>query len=153
MSVIELAAHPGVKPHQRKPQPFRKTTKQERMQKYYKHLQTKYSGRTTLEAPNKPKPRPASALSLGNAEENDAGLMHMMNLTTPRAPTQRIGNFHYPIRTWQKPQSSSGHTSTTTMYTDLPEASAAPKYHGKFSGNSLPKWNQLYRAYHGSSNT
>ena len=143
-------------------QSFRKTTKQERMQKYYEHIQTKYSGRTTLKAPSKPQhrslsPFPMSSGSvLGNMNGNNVELMQMMTRSTPKAPIQRIGNFSYPRKAWQSPELSS---NATTVYHDVhnhplrngPGPTENPKYHNKFSGNSLPKWNQLYRAYHRSS--
>ena len=152
-----------MKPHQRKPQSFHKTTKQERMQRYYAHIQAKYSDRTSLEPLPQPKHRATSSLSFGNVKENNMDFMHTTSLATPRAPTQRIGNLSYPNKAWQSPESSLDRTSAAMMYnnvsedhnchpTFLPEASVAPKYHGKFSGNSVPKWNQLYRAYHASSN-
>ena len=143
-----------MKPHQRKPQSFCKTTKQERMQRYYEHIQAKYSGRTSLEPSPEPKHRVTSSLSFGNVKGNSVDF-----ITTPKAPTQRIGNFSYPNKAWQNLESSSGRTSAAMMYnnvsedrnchpTFLPEASVTPKYRGKFSGNSIPKWNRLYRAYH-----
>ena len=138
------------------PQSFRKTTQQERMQRYYKHIQTKYSGRTSLEPPKQR--TSTSSLSL---EGNSVDFMHK-NSATPRAPIQRIGNFSYPNKAFQNSESSSGRSSTIMMYnslsgernclpTFLPDASVVPKHHGKFSGNALPKWNQLYKAYHPSS--
>ena len=116
------------------------------MQRYYKHMYTKYSNRTSLEPPPEPKHRTSTS-----------------SLSTPRAPTQRIGNFSYPKKAWQKSESSPGRTSAIMVYnnaseehnchpTVLPKASVGPKYHGNFSGNSLPKWNKLYKAYHASSN-
>ena len=147
-------------------QSFRKTTKQERMQKYYEHIQAKYSGRTSLKPPSKPQrkspsPFPVSSGSVnGNMEGNDVELMRMMSLSTPKAPLQRIGNFSYPRKAWQSPELSS---EATTAYRDVskghnysfrnvPGPSESPnKYVKMFSGNSLPKWNQLYRAYRRSS--
>ena len=78
--------------------------------------------------------------------------MHVMTISTPKNPLQRIGNFSYPRKAWQ--------SNAPTVYNDahdyhpghfLPEAPESHKYHHKFSGKSLPKWNQLYRAYQGSS--
>ena len=135
------------------PQSFRKTTQQERMHKYYKHMQTKYRGRTSLEPPKQR--TSTSSLSHGNVEGNSLDFMHRMN--PARAPTQRIGNFSYPNKALQNPESSSGRTSANVMYDSVSgnptflEPSVAPKHHSKFSGSSLPKWNQLYRAYHPSS--
>ena len=143
---MEIAAQPRVKSHQINSQSFHKTTKQERMQKYYKHIQAKYSNQTSLKPPRGPQRKATSSMNL-----------------TPRTPTQRIGNFSYPSKACQNPESSLGRTSAIMMYSNvseehnchptfLPEASVGPKYHGNFSGNSLPKWNQLYRAYRASSN-
>ena len=124
------------------------------MQKYYEHIQAKYSNRTSLEPPRGPQRKATSSLFLGNVKGSNVDF---------RAPTQRIGNFSYPSKAWQNAESSPGCTSAAMMYNNvsgehhcplnfLPEASVGPKYrHGNFSGNSLPKWNQLYRAYHASS--
>ena len=152
--------------YQRRPQLFRRTTTQERMQKYYEHIQAKYSGRTSLEEPSRCKSASplqlSSGLVNGNMRGNNVELMQMMSLATPRIPIQRIGNFSYPRKAWQSPEPRSDHTSTTTVYHNaskqqnypfkgVAETLESPKYHKRFSGNSLPKWNQLYRAYHGSS--
>ena len=135
------------------PQSFRKTTKQQRMQKYYEHIQTKYSGRTSLEPPKQR--TSTSSLSRGNVEGNSMDFVHRMNSATPKAPTQRIGNFSYPNKALQHPESSSGRTSVINNVSENPtfllEPSVVPKHYSKFSGNSLPKWNHLYRAYHPSS--
>ena len=152
--------------YQRRPQLLRRTTKQERMQKYYEYIQAKYSGRTSLEEPIRCKLacplQMSSGLVNGNMRGNNVELMQMMSLATPRIPIQRIGNFSYPRKAWQSPEPRSDHTSATTVYRyvskqqNYPFKSVAgapegPKYHNKFSGNSLPKWSQSYRAYHGSS--
>ena len=116
------------------PQSFHKTTQQERMHKYYKHMQTKYSGRTSLEPPKQR--TSTSSLSL---EGNSLDFMRR-NSATPRASTQRIGNFSYPNKALQNPESSSGRTSANMMYdsvlgnpTVLSDASVVPKNHSKFS--------------------
>ena len=152
--------------YQRRPQQFRRTTKQERMQKYYEHIQAKYSGRTSLEEPSQCKsssPLPmSSGLVTGNMRGSNVELMQMMSLAIPKIPIQRIGNFSYPRKAWQCPEPRSDHTSATTVYHNASKqqnypfrsvagASEGPKYHNKFSGNSLPKWSQSYRAYHVSS--
>ena len=160
LSVIEIAPHSRVKLLQRNSPSFRKTTTQERMLQYYKHIQAKYSGRTSLEPLCEPERRAISAFSIRSLSRNDGDFRHMMNSPTPKRPTQRIGNFSYPIKAWQNPKSNSGNTSATihkNVSEDhyhhsniMPEASVGPIHHGKFTGNSLPKWNQLYRAYQAS---
>ena len=145
-----------MKAYQRRPQSFRKTTKQERMQKYYEHIQAKYSGRTSLVAPSKPQPKSPSGSVVGDVRGNNTDLIQMMGLSTPKAPLQRIGNFSYPRKAWQSPELSSDattvcHDEPNEPLTNGPRAPESSKYHNKFSGKSLPKWNQLYRAYHGSS--
>ena len=153
---------------QRRSQSFHRTTKQERMQKYYEHFLTKYSGRTSLEAISKSQRKSSSPLPMsygsiiGNMRGNNMDLIQMRSLSTPRAPIQRIGNFSYPRRVSQSRELTLNHISTTAVchdesiqhnhpFRNALGASECPKYHGRFSGNSLPKWNRLYRAYSVSS--
>ena len=157
-----------MKAYQRRPQSCRRTTKQERMQTYYEHIQAKYSGQTSLEESSKPRCKSASPLPMssglvtGNMRGNNVELMQMMSLSTPRTPIQRIGNFSYPRKAWQSPELSSDHTGATAVHHNMSKQHSHPsksvygasedhKYHNRFSGNSLPKWNQLYRAHHDSS--
>ena len=146
--MIEIAPQSRIKLPQRNSPPFRKTTKQERMNQYYKHLQAKYSGRTSLEPQHEPERRAISAFSIRSLSRNDGEFRHMMNSPTPKWPTQRIGNFSYPI----KATSAKIHNNVSEDHYNhhssiLPDVSVGPVHHGKFTGNSLPKWNQLYSAY------
>ena len=128
------------------------------MHQCFKHFQTKYSNRTSLP---EPQIRPISALSIRSMSLSDAECRHLMNLATPRRPTENIGKFSYPVKSRQYSMSNSV-DSHFIMYNGvseglyhhsriLPAASVGPIYHNKFTGNSLPKWKQFYRAYQPSS--
>ena len=145
------------------------------MQQYYKHIQAKYSPRTSLQAPEaKSSPRPTSALSSisfgspsGNVKRNSVDFMHMQTLLKPKHPAQRIGKFSHPKKAWQNPESNSNCTTATTIYNNVSEDhNYHPKYlnhylpdaaeghrHPKLSGNALPKWNHLYKAYNGQGSS
>jgi len=162
---MEIGVQPRVKARaiaRKNLQSFHRTTKKERMQQYYKHIQAKYSGRTSLQTPAEPQHKSASVSSMSAGLSRWSSNDFTMPFSANKTPTQRIGNFSHFKKAWQSQESHLDHTSAATLYNNvsedhnyhpkylahfLPDASEDHRSHPSLSGNPLPKWNNLYKAY------
>ena len=140
--------------HQRKPESFRKTTTQERMQQYFRNFQVKYSGRSQLEG----EPRSVSTSSyrsircsnISNTGQNNFTCAFPQPTTTPK---QRIGNFKYPTKKVLQ-QSDEVDPSSNAIVSNNDEGGDGKRRSiSALSGNPVPKWNRLHTAYSKNNNS
>jgi len=136
--------------HQRKPESFRKTTTKERMQRYFRNFQVKYSGRSQLEGD----PRSVSALSYRSIRCSNISSTGQNNFTSAfpqpiTTPKQRIGNFKYPTKkVLQQPDGVDPSSDAILSNNDDDKGGDGKRRSiSALSGNPVPKWNRLHTAY------